>query len=596
MQHSMFSNVIYVYKEAFKKYPRIKWFLSLNFITELLVPFFTVMITTLLVYSLTNNVDVQMYILIISGLIIIAYLLETIRFWSFARYNAENTFTRASTFWIRIAEHQLKTNYINVEAKEKRNIVSKAFGAISSNFYGVEMMLKQVPLLLINFVGMIIYAALIAVYVPLVLWILLGMSIINFFLTKRANKYMLSKNDSMRDEFIEKYYLSKDSTNPNYGKDIRIYNIGKWFDELFVMLTRNRRNIIKGIERKFLFANLSNTTFLFIRDLAGYIVLLGLVVNNVIDLTTFTFLIGIVTGFSMWLNGFTLSLNELRSSNIRVNDFRNCITLNNEYDQERPLKSKDLTKPITIEFKDVTFTYPKANAPTIKNLSFKIDAGEKVALVGSNGAGKTTIIKLITGLYRPDSGDILVNNQSTLDYNIDDYMKLFSVVFQDSEPFSFTIEDNIACSEKAVDQPRLKEAIKKAGLTDKIESLKHKEKSYITQTFDESGIRLSGGETQKLMLARSLYKDAPILILDEPTAALDPIAEEEMYLKYKDLVKDSTSIFISHRLSSTKFCDRIIYLDNGKIVEEGTHQELIKLSKLYKNVFDTQAQYYKESV
>ncbi|PAT01203.1 hypothetical protein CI105_08130 [Candidatus Izimaplasma bacterium ZiA1] len=596
MQYSLFNNIIYVYKESFKKYPRIKWFLSLNFITELLVPFFTVVITTLLVYSLTHNVDVETYILVICGLILAAYILEAVRFWSFTRYNSENTFTRASTFWIKIAEHQLKTDYMNVEAKDRRTIISKAFAAISSNFYGIEMMLKQVPLLVINFVGMIIYACLIAVYVPLVLWILLAMSIVNFFLTKRANKYMLKKNDSMRDEFIEKYYLSKDSTNPNYGKDIRIYNIGKWFDELFVRLTKNRKNIIKGIEGKFLFANLSNTIFLFIRDIAGYLILLNLVVNGSIDLTTFTFLIGIVTGFSMWLNGFTLSLNELRGTNIRVNDFRKCLTHDNQYDKESEIKSSDLTKPITIEFKDVTFSYPGAETPTIKDLSFKIDAGEKVALVGSNGAGKTTIIKLIVGLYQPDSGSILVNGVDTSKYNIDDYMRLFSVVFQDSEPLSLTIENNISCSDTDIDSKKLQEAIFKAGLKEKIDSLENKEKSYITQTFDKSGIRLSGGENQKLMLARSLYKDAPILILDEPTAALDPIAEEEMYLKYKDLVKDSTSIFISHRLSSTKFCDRIIYLDSGKIVEEGTHQELIKLSKLYKSVYDTQAQYYKESV
>jgi ATP-binding cassette subfamily B protein len=174
-------------------------------------------------------------------------------------------------------------------------------------------------------------------------------------------------------------------------------------------------------------------------------------------------------------------------------------------------------------------------------------------------------------------------------------MALLAVVFQDSEPFSFTIEKNITCkNEEDVDDLRMWEAIEQSGLKEKILSLEHKEKTYITQIFDQSGIRLSGGETQKMMLARSIYKNAPILILDEPTAALDPIAEEEMYLKYKELVKDSTSIFISHRLSSTKFCDRIFLLEHGKIIEEGTHEELIHFNGEYKNIFNIQAQYYKD--
>ena len=174
-------------------------------------------------------------------------------------------------------------------------------------------------------------------------------------------------------------------------------------------------------------------------------------------------------------------------------------------------------------------------------------------------------------------------------------MKLLSVVVQDSEPLALTIEDNITCSKSdEVNKDKLWVALEKAGLEKKVLSLERLEKTYITQLVDLSGIRLSGGENQKLMLARALYKDAPLLILDEPTASLDPIAEETMYLQYNELVHGNTSIFISHRLSSTKFCDRIIFLDEGEIVEEGTHQELIDLNKQYREVFDIQAQYYVE--
>jgi ATP-binding cassette subfamily B protein len=297
----------------------------------------------------------------------------------------------------------------------------------------------------------------------------------------------------------------------------------------------------------------------------------------------------------MWLNGFTGALNQIRSSNIKVNDFRDCLNVESGYDKAGKVQVCDLKLPLSIEFDNVTFSYPGAKKPTIEQLSFTINSKGKVALVGNNGAGKTTIIKLLCGLYKPDSGVIRVGGYDVNDFNIVEYMSLLSIVFQDSEPFSFTIENNITCQDSAeVDQEKLWNAIEQAGLKEKILSLEHQEKTYITQIFDASGIRLSGGETQKMMLARSLYKNAPILILDEPTAALDPIAEEEMYLKYKQLVTDSTSIFISHRLSSTKFCDRILLLEDGNIIEQGTHQELIAYGGEYSSIFEIQAQYYKD--
>ncbi len=597
MKYSMFANMKYVYKESFKKYPKIKLYVVVSFLTELLVPFLMVVITTVLVYALTHNINVEQYIAIIFGLTLGTLLLEFLRSWSLTRYTFENTFTRVAVFNQRLAEHQLKTDYINVEARNRRDIISKAYGAIMSNYYGIEMMLRQSPLMLINLCGVLIYGVLIALYVPLVLAVMVVMAIINYLLTNRANKELGDKTKRLTDEYREKYYLTKDSTNPNYGKDIRIYNIGNWFTELGNRLTKSRKNLQKGIEKKFLLADVFNTVFLFIRDFAAYFVLLGLVINGTIDLTRFTFFIGVVTGFTLWLNGFSNALNEMRTCNVRINDYRACINVDNEFYKEGELKISDLSTPLSIEFCNVSFSYPEAEKPTIENISFRLNGNEKVALVGNNGAGKTTLVKLLCGLYRPQSGTIKVGGYDISKFNIVDYMKKVSVVFQDSEPFAFTIKENIACCDsKDVDDDKLNKAIEKSGLQEKIQSLDKKEETYITQIFDKSGIRLSGGETQKLMLARSLYKDSPLLILDEPTAALDPIAEEELYLKYKELVEDTTSVFISHRLSSTKFCDRILLLDNGKIIEEGSHDELMNLDGEYRSIFDTQAQYYKEAL
>lgn len=597
MKYSMFANMKYVYKESFKKYPKVKLYVVVNFITELLAPFLVIVMATLLVYALTHDVNVGQYIMIISGLTLATFIIGFLRTWSFTRYTFENTFARVAVFNHRLAEHQLKTDYINVEDRTRRDIISKAYGAISGNYYGIEMMLRQSPLFFINLCGVLLYGVLIALYVPLVLGVMFIMAIVNYILTNNANKELKNSTKQLTDEFREKYYLNHDSTNPNYGKDIRIYNISVWFTELGKRLTTSRKYLQKRIEKKFLLADILNTIFLFIRDFAAYFVLLGLVVNGLIDLPMFTFFIGIVTGFTIWMNGFSSALNEMRTCNVRINDYRECLDVSSEYYNEGEVKTDDLNTPFSIEFVNVTFSYPEAEKPTIHNLSFKINSNEVVALVGNNGAGKTTLVKLICGLYRPQSGVIKVGGVDITKFNIVDYMKLVSVVFQDSEPFAFTIEGNIACSENdEIDKEKLGEAILNSGLFDKVQSLENKEETYISQIFDESGIRLSGGETQKMMLARALYKDAPLLILDEPTAALDPIAEEELYLKYNELVKNCTSIFISHRLSSTKFCDRILLLDKGTIIEEGSHDDLMELNREYRNIFDTQAQYYKESL
>jgi ABC-type multidrug transport system fused ATPase/permease subunit len=303
-----------------------------------------------------------------------------------------------------------------------------------------------------------------------------------------------------------------------------------------------------------------------------------------------------VAGFTLWLNGFVEAANNLRTSTISVKEYRKCLDMKNQLNHGEGRDVSKLDAPFSIEFKNVSFAYPGAEKPTIENLSFKISPGEKVALVGDNGAGKTTIIKLLTGLYIAGEGEILINGYDIHSFNISDYMSLFSVVFQDSEPLSLTIENIITCQRnKEVDQERLYDALEKSGLKEKVLSLERKENTYLTQMFDLSGIRLSGGETQKLMLARALYKDAPLLILDEPTAALDPLAEERMYLQYDKLTEYNTSLFISHRLASTKFCDRVFFLEQGKIVEKGSHDELITLNKKYKETFDIQAKYYKEN-
>lgn len=248
----------------------------------------------------------------------------------------------------------------------------------------------------------------------------------------------------------------------------------------------------------------------------------------------------------------------------------------------------------TVEFRDVTFTYPKADKPVLRNISFKIKRGEKISIVGLNGAGKSTLIKLICRMYKVDSGDILVNGRNIYDYDYMSYMNVISAVFQDYKLFNFSIEENISCNAAGGDEERVNRLIDEVGMREKVDELPNGIKSRFGKEYDEEGIEMSGGQGQKIAIARALYKKASMVILDEPASALDPIAEAEIYEKFNSLVEDKTAIYISHRMSSSVFCDKILIIDGGTVADFDTHENLMKKTdSLYYKLFDSQAQNYK---
>lgn len=253
----------------------------------------------------------------------------------------------------------------------------------------------------------------------------------------------------------------------------------------------------------------------------------------------------------------------------------------------------DLTNGFEIEFNNVSFKYPKSDIYALKQINLKISNGEKLAVVGRNGSGKTTFIKLLCRLYDVDEGEILINGINIKEYTWDSLNKLYSIVFQDYKILSLTVADNISANDEC-DKDMLNSALDKANIKDRIEAMPQKEKTYLYKDLDKSGVEISGGEAQKLALARALYKDSPIVILHEPTAALDPIAENEIYSRFNSFVENKTAIYISHRLSSCAFCDRIAVFDNAELVETGTHNELISANGRYAELWNAQASYYLE--
>ena len=254
-------------------------------------------------------------------------------------------------------------------------------------------------------------------------------------------------------------------------------------------------------------------------------------------------------------------------------------------------KEIDLADNFDVEFKNVSFRYPNCETYALKNVNIKINSGEHYAIVGKNGSGKTTFIKLLCRLYDVSKGAILINGINIKEYTKDSIIRLYSVVFQDYKIFSLTAAQNIAASDD-YDKAKLYDSFEKADIKERILKMANKENTYLYKDLDENGVEISGGEAQKLALTRALYKDASIVILDEPTASMDPISESSMYSRFNSFVENKTAIYISHRLSSCAFCDNIAVFDKAELVEIGTHKDLIKLNGKYAELWNAQAEYY----
>ena len=335
-----------------------------------------------------------------------------------------------------------------------------------------------------------------------------------------------------------------------------------------------------------------------LQSAAMYLYFSYLTYTGNISIAEYSVLLGAVTLLTSILIGFfdnMATINKLISYMAVFTEYKQWITDHSKiYATNQTCPAKNSCDGFRLEFDRVSFTYPGTDTPVLTEVSFTIENGQKVGLVGLNGSGKTTIVKLILRLYTPTSGRILLNGMDISRMNLDDYLKKIGVVLQDYCIFAYSIMENIAFDRAEGMEDEIREAIEKSGLGEKVDSLKDGYRTVLFKELDENGIEFSGGEGQKLAMARALFRQSVMLILDEPTSALDPIAEHEFFESMRDMAEDKTTLFISHRLSSTKFCDSILVLQGGRIVEEGPHTFLLNKGGLYCALFETQARYYRE--
>lgn len=434
-------------------------------------------------------------------------------------------------------------------------------------------------------------AAIIITSAPLLAPIILLATVISFFLNKKMNQVIISYIPRITALERRGEYFFGEMSHFHYGKDVRLYRM----DELIGEKTEENIQEVKSLQIR------QAKDLHLLRQLDGVIgavvsavitFYIGfLAIKKVITIGDLSMLSSASSQFGNSISGIVGSVQNIAMKSelmIKYVDFMENYEMHTDGG-----KSMESAKDYVIEFKNVSFKYPRSEEYVLKNINITIQGGEHLAVVGLNGAGKTTFIKLLCRLYKPTEGEIFLNGVNINEYDFDEYARLFSPVFQDFSMFAFSVKENIALADTAnADYGKLWALCGSCGLTNKMKNLPQGLDTLVFKEFDETGFEPSGGEQQKIAIARALYKDAPIVVLDEPTAALDPISEYEIYSHFNALTQGKSAIYISHRLATCRFCDRIAVFHEGEIIQVGNHEQLMDQGGLYAQMFMAQMQYY----
>lgn len=440
--------------------------------------------------------------------------------------------------------------------------------------------------------GFAVYTAVLCRFDVRMVPLLIASSLAHFIVAHRTALYEHRIKDETAVVDKKLHYLFRVTVDASGGKDIRLYRAAPWLAKWFQKLDILRGEYDAKVENKRCAGQFVCSFIGFLRDGAAYVWLLWMVLHGAVPLDDFLLALGIVRGFSGFLLKALDGLVSFKSEALYLDDIVRYDDGGNVESPEEPVSLSGLKNPVGIEFRNLSYGYPNG-VKIFDRFSLKIQPGEKIALVGLNGAGKTTLMDLLCGLRRPTEGQITLNGYDLRQFSQEDLFSLFGSVFQKNFILPASLAANIAPSSSA-DAEGIWRCLDRSGLGLELRKQNRGLDSPMTRVAYGDGLELSGGQRQKLYLARMLYKDSPIIILDEPTAALDPVAESQVYEQYVSLVGDCTAIFISHRLASTRFCDRILFLKDGVVIEEGSHDALMEKRGAYCEMFNVQSQYYKQ--
>lgn len=490
------------------------------------------------------------------------------------------------------------TDFKNMESPDFLDYAQRAKTALNrgKGFHGVLYQSR-------NFIAqgtlMILSAALIGIQnlLMMIIFIVISFGIVKIssFFTKRDK---IKFSDAMAPTWRKMNYLESTTKNFDFAKDIRLFNMSNAFFNQLSGVNETYKELNRKHHNRMVLWEVSLGSVLIVQKILMYTWLVYNVVTGAYQISDFVLYVGLVSTFHASVGYVNWIYSDMRTNSLMINDYRNFVDWKEDREtadeKDGHITEINLDK-FEFRFENVSFKYPGHDNYVLKNVNLTIKNGAKLAVVGVNGAGKTTFIKLMMKLYEPSEGRIRLNDVDIKEYNREEYFKLFSPVFQNVECFAMPIYQNISFAEEdKTDMNKINEVLEQSGLSEKINSYEKGIHTNLLKIFDKEGIDLSGGEKQRLAMARALYKDGKVIILDEPTAALDALAEDRMYREFENMIHGKTAVFISHRLGSTRFCDKIAMFEDGTIVEEGTHEELMAKNGKYAYMFGIQSQYYDE--
>jgi ABC-type multidrug transport system fused ATPase/permease subunit len=589
----MRKNIAFIFGDIWREDKLLILLLALDTVGGVVLPFFGIYLPKLVVDLLANHADPSTVLLQLGGFTLgMAATYFLCKFASGQLYFHINDL-RFPIYGTKIYLRTLNCEYSELESSEGQKRKEKAMNCIRfGDWSATTRLVNGVKGLVVALLGFVLYAGILASLHPLIILALALTSLATYLAMRWAINYQRTKRTEDAEINEKLNYIADKFANFEYGKDIRLYDAVGLYKRHREDLVDRYLKMNRKITNRLYVTNVTNAAVTFFRDGLAYAYLIWQVLNGHMTLDFFVFYFAAIAGFSDWLTSLLIQFADVTGTQSQISDMRSYLQQDIPVNAKRTEHLKVNGAP-SIIFENVSFAY-EAGKPILDHFSLDIAAGEKIALVGVNGAGKTTLVKLLCGFYEPDAGRILINGIDISTVIREDLFALFSPVFQDIFQLNLSLRENVSLRHPdETDEERIRESLKMAGIWTDIIKMPHGLDTELLRDFDDEGVMLSGGQQQKLLLARALYKNAPVLILDEPTAALDPIAEDNLYQQYNHLAASKTSIYISHRLASTRFCDRVVYLNNAIAEEIGTHEELMKNGESYAHMFEIQSHYYK---
>lgn len=593
-KYSLLNNIVYVLKMQLKINRMSLVWLVMTIPFDLVLAFLGIYLPKLAVQAAMSGTDYKTFILRLGGIFAAMIVCQVLSSLVGNRQSVSSI-----RFLNRMIKNQMKkcllTDYENIESQDFRTLMDRSDQILwrSGGLSAVERISVDLNGLILNVLKYFLFSAVLSFANPFLVVYLTVMPFLNFFAAKYVQKFQFQNKEEMSVLDKRLWYIANIGSSFDASKDIRIYGLTDWIIQKYRDTMKRRMSWNIRVARKNFMASFADIMLILLRDGLAYFILISMTLKNQITVDNFVLYLGSVGSYASMIGGIISTFSDMSGISFQLNDYREFENYAEKGNRSEGADMPEGNEGCAIRVENLDYKYSSADENTLSDISFDIKPGENISIVGLNGAGKTTLVKVLCGLYRPTRGNVYVNGKNMKDYNIYRYYSLFSAVFQDFTFLPLSIMSNVSCtSEDKSDEERVKWALKMAGIYDKVMSLEEGIHTKLDKQMNEHGIDLSGGEKQKLLIARAIYRDAPILILDEPTAALDAMAERELYQRYAELSKGKTTIYISHRLASAQFCDRIFVMNHGEIAEAGTHDELLKAGGLYSEMFEKQSSYY----